>query len=202
MSVTCAILCGGQGTRLRPVIGDSPKCVALVGGRPFLTYILDHLDSQGVKKVVLCVRRGQSLIDMSIGGQYLDIEVKYSWEDTPLGTGGALKNALPLLDTDPVLVLNGDTYCPFRLQPMLDEHLGFGWEGTILKNRFGNVGVRLVSHRLIGFIKEGINLDEWMCFFIKGIVNDRLCGFPFVDIGTPEGYLRAESFLREQGAIQ
>lgn len=206
MSITAAILCGGQGTRLQPIVGDTPKCVAMVGGRPFLTYVLDHLDSQGVKKVVLCGRRGQSLIDMCIGGQYRGIEVKYSWEDEPLGTGGALRKALPLFDTDPVLVMNGDTYCKFDLAAMSKAYEN----AELLITYWGyfrprGSGVFLATRE---FVEEFLELPysvekniEWA--FNEGAWMSVGPKDPdFIDIGTPEGYARAESFLREQGAIR
>lgn len=122
MTVTAAILCGGQGTRLRPVIGDLPKCLAPVAGRPFLSYVLENLNSQGVERFVLCLGHGHKQVTRVPWKCSGDTRVFFSIEEEPLGTGGALRNALPLLDTDPVLVVNGDTFCKFELNSLLQEY--------------------------------------------------------------------------------
>lgn len=193
MRITAVILCGGQGTRLRPVIGDLPKCLARVAGRPFLSYILDHLVSQGVKKVVLCTREEQfdyfSEFGPANNWHYNGIDILFSFESTPLGTGGALRNALPLLDTDPVLVLNGDTYCGFDLSRLL----GYFQGGAASLNHQGTfTGVALLSMRWVYGIPEGY----------QDLTSILYGNNPFIDIGTPENYARAESCLREWGAIR
>lgn len=129
-AVTAAVLCGGLGTRLRSVIGESlPKCLAPVAGRPFLLYVLDQLISHGVQKVVLCTGHGHTSFYDALGWSKVCWEVVFTYrggldihasrEREPLGTGGALKNALPLFNSDPVLVLNGDTYLRFNLGKIL-----------------------------------------------------------------------------------
>ncbi len=223
MSVTAVILCGGKGTRLKGVLPEgTPKCLAPVAGRPFLSYILGHLINQGVRDVVLCVGVGAGVVDAAFGYHYPSgaswgVDIRYSREEYPLDTGGALKNALPLLDTETVLVVNGDTYCPFRLKPLLEEHLNWGWQGTVLTAPQENLlsarcgqqidtGVFLVSRKVIEDT-QGRFIPPYpiICYHTQceayGRLNRRPSGYPFLDIGTPEDYAKAEGFLREQGAI-
>ncbi|PYL59708.1 MAG: hypothetical protein DMF24_12485 [Verrucomicrobia bacterium] len=119
-AVRAFVLCGGPGTRLRPVIADRPKSMALISGTPFLQLLLDRLTSQGVGDVILGTGYMAEKIE-----RYFDCAnksamcIRYSREDEPLGTAGALKLAEPLI-SDPVLVLNGDTYVEWSLVPMLE----------------------------------------------------------------------------------
>lgn len=103
------ILAGGFGTRLRSVVNDVPKSMALVNGRPFLEYILDHLEFYSVKKVILATGYKHELIEAHFGKKYKYLKLEYSVETEPLGTGGAIKKALTLCETRKVLVLNGDS---------------------------------------------------------------------------------------------
>jgi D-glycero-alpha-D-manno-heptose 1-phosphate guanylyltransferase len=110
---TAVILAGGFGTRLHSVLKDRPKVLAPVAGRPFLVYLLDQLRLGGIRRVVLCLGYLAEQIETEFGDSYRGLELIYSFEPEPLGTAGALRHALPLLDADLVLVANGDSWCPF-----------------------------------------------------------------------------------------
>jgi D-glycero-alpha-D-manno-heptose 1-phosphate guanylyltransferase len=114
-NTTAAILAGGLGTRLRSVVSDKPKVLADVGGRPFVEYLLDQLAQEGVRSVVLCTGYMGDQIQNRFGGSYNNMTLCYSREPQPLGTGGALRLALPMLESDTVLVLNGDSYYEAQL---------------------------------------------------------------------------------------
>jgi len=109
------VLCGGLGTRLRPVVSDRPKSMATVAGVPFLQLLLEDLKAQGIGEVILgtgyMADRVQAFFRC---GEEFGLRLVYSREDEPLGTGGALKLAEPLL-SDPVVVLNGDSYVEWSL---------------------------------------------------------------------------------------
>ena len=109
------VLCGGLGTRLRPVLSDRPKSMALVGGVPFLQLLLERVRSQGVDQVILGTGyRAEQIEDFFRDGRDFALRISYSREHEPLGTGGALKLAEPML-SDPVLVLNGDSFVGWSL---------------------------------------------------------------------------------------
>ena len=114
------MLCGGAGTRLRPVLADRPKSMALISGTPFLQLLLDRLKSQGVNETILGTGYMAEKIESYFGsGNKVSMHIHYSREHEPLGTGGALKLAESLI-SDPVLVLNGDSYVEWSLVPMLE----------------------------------------------------------------------------------
>lgn len=118
------ILAGGRGSRLRLVLPYQPKVMAEFHGRPFLAYLLDQLVAWGVQKVVLCTGYRGEEIRTRLGDAYGPVPLTYFHEDEPLGTGGALRLALPLLDSDPVMVMNGDSLIEADLQDYLAWFLG------------------------------------------------------------------------------
>ncbi len=105
------ILAGGLGTRLRPVTEKIPKCMAPVGGKPFLFYLLRLLQARGANEAVLCTGYLGEQVETYFGdGRGMGLKLCYSRESAGLlGTGGALKLAEPLLQHS-FLVVNGDTY--------------------------------------------------------------------------------------------
>jgi D-glycero-alpha-D-manno-heptose 1-phosphate guanylyltransferase len=115
MTTCAAILAGGLGTRLRSVVADRPKVMALVAGRPFITHLLDQLAEAGIKKTVLCTGYLAGMIRDELGDSFRGMELDYSVEASPLGTGGALRLAAGQLSGEQLLVLNGDSYCECRL---------------------------------------------------------------------------------------
>lgn len=103
------ILAGGFGTRLRSVVSDLPKPMAPVAGKPFLEYLLTRLAKQHYTHVILSTGYLHETIEQHFGSCFEGIELSYAVEDTPLGTGGAIVNALQHCKADDVSVLNGDT---------------------------------------------------------------------------------------------
>lgn len=112
------ILAGGFGTRLQSVVHDVPKPMAPVCGRPFLNYILDNLNKNHFTKVVLAVGYQKESIMKYYLNRYKNLEIVYSIETEPLGTGGCLKQAMQWIDDDYVFVLNGDTMFDIDFQQM------------------------------------------------------------------------------------
>jgi len=104
------ILCGGAGTRLRTVIGEEPKSLACIGRRPFLEILLRQLRRHGFERVILAVGYQKDLVRLHFGDHALGLKISYSVELTPLGTGGALRNAVALIESDIALIMNGDSY--------------------------------------------------------------------------------------------
>lgn len=109
--IQVAILAGGLGTRLGPMVAQTPKALVPVNGRPFLAHVLDLLKEQGLTRILLCVGHHADKLEQAFGdGSAAGVQL--SWHrDGPrlLGTGGALRGALGSLD-DEFLVLYGDTY--------------------------------------------------------------------------------------------
>ena len=117
------ILCGGLGTRLRPVMADRPKALAPVRGRPMLEWVLLAVARAGLNRAILATGyRSDSIQHFFQPGRHFGVDVVHSEEGQPLGTGGALRRAAALASTGTVLVLNGDTLCRFNLPEMRNLH--------------------------------------------------------------------------------
>jgi D,D-heptose 1,7-bisphosphate phosphatase len=141
--ITVAVLAGGMGTRLRSVVADRPKVMAEIGGRPFITYLFDQLGAAGFRSVVLCTGYLGEQIEAFFGARYADLRLRYSRERQPLGTAGALRLALPLLESDPVLVLNGDSFCQAQLRDFVSSY-------SVRRARAGLVAARVDDARRYG----------------------------------------------------
>lgn len=146
-NITAVILAGGLGTRLRTVVKDQPKVLAEVNGRPFLKYLLDQLVQWHIKTIVLCTGYLGDQIESCFGHQYRGAHLIYSKEPEPLGTGGALRFALPLINTGQVLVLNGDSYCAADFEEFFNWHTNKNSAATLYlcqitdTSRFGRVKI-------------------------------------------------------------
>ncbi len=146
-SLTAIIIAGGLGTRLRPVLKDQPKVLATIGGHPFLKYLLDQLASWRIHEVVLCTGYLGERIESQFGTAYKGLQLVYSQERTALGTAGALRLALPLIESDTALILNGDSYCAADFEAFWKHHCLRKSAATILlvnnpdPRRFGSVQV-------------------------------------------------------------
>lgn len=135
------ILAGGLGTRLRPLTESVPKPMVPVAGRPYLEHQIELLRRQGIEDVVLLTGYLGEQIEKHFGdGWKHGVRIRYSREREPLGTGGALVNAMPLLQ-DRFLVLNGDSYLPadYRGITALLQDAPMGL--AIYDNRLGDTGV-------------------------------------------------------------
>lgn len=117
MTLPVAILAGGLATRLRPLTERIPKALVDVAGKPFIEHQLDLLRRHGVNRIVLCVGYLGDMVEAALGdGSRWGIDLRYAFDgETLLGTGGALRKALPLLG-ERFLVLYGDSYldCDYR----------------------------------------------------------------------------------------
>ncbi len=120
--VDVLILAGGLGSRLAGVVGDIPKVLAPVEGRPFLDYQLDYLAREGVRKVVLSLGHRAEMVLAHLAKTKLPLRVETVVEPRPLGTAGAIAFARSTLSSDPVVLLNGDTWLDLDLAAMLAEH--------------------------------------------------------------------------------
>jgi D-glycero-alpha-D-manno-heptose-7-phosphate kinase len=116
------ILAGGFGTRLKDVIKDVPKPMALIAGKPFLEHQIRYLKKEGLEDIVLCVHYMANTIKSYFGnGGKFGVELTYSEEDTPLGTAGAIKKAEKYIQ-DTFFVLNGDSFSKINLKEFLEFH--------------------------------------------------------------------------------
>lgn len=124
VKVDAIVLAGGQGTRLKGVLGDVPKTLAPINGVPFLKILLDQLDQAHIfKNVILSLGfQASRILDFVGENSFKTFNLKSVTESKPLGTGGALKLALSQATSNPVMVLNGDTYIETHFDELLKFH--------------------------------------------------------------------------------
>lgn len=154
------ILAGGIGTRLGRIAKDVPKPMVEVSGRPFLEYLLDYVIGQNIKRAILAVGFKHAVIKKHFGKRYKGIELIYSIEEEPLGTGGAIKKALDFLEEDDFFIFNGDTYFNVSLARLYEFHrlkravLSLALKPFYDFSRYGTVEMD-VSGKIMGFREKG-----------------------------------------------
>jgi NDP-sugar pyrophosphorylase family protein len=129
-----------MGTRIQAIAGSTPKSLLPVEGRPFLSHLMDFLAASGVEKTVLCLGVGASQISDTLQTHDTgDMQVVQSLEEHPLGTGGAIHNALAHLG-ETFFILNGDTFLDASLAPLLNLHREKNAVLTLSLIRFEDAG--------------------------------------------------------------
>ncbi len=116
------ILAGGLGTRLRSVVADLPKCMAPVNGKPFLHYVINYFQLQGISDFIFSLGYMHEVIEAYLNNQYSTINIQYSIEEEPLGTGGAIKKACSLAKSKNIFVTNGDTLFRANIAALQNFH--------------------------------------------------------------------------------
>lgn len=222
------VLAGGLGTRLRSVVSNLPKPMALIGNKPFLEYLLRYLQENGITRVILSVGYKWKTIKEYFGDKFEKIELVYSLEDEPLGTGGAIKKALTLCQENKIFIINGDTFFDIDMKSLelkngsqltlsLKQMNYFDRYDCIETNKDGFViNFREKGFREKGNINGGIylmsknifhnyNLDDKFSFekfiqinFRQLNISTKIFDSYFIDIGIPEDYQKAQISLRDE----
>lgn len=224
------VLAGGLGTRLRSVTKDIPKPMAPIGDKPFLAFVLEYLEKQGVREVILSVSYKYKIIQDYFKNRFCGMNIIYNIEEELLGTGGAIKDSLRLIGND-AYVLNGDTFFDINLKELSLEEGKMCIALKKMKNfdRYGSVNIDskgfVVSfeekvYKTEGFISGGIyyiKKDIFNNFSLKdkfsfekflqenlALLNIKAKVFSnyFIDIGIPSDYTSFVEKHREMGAIQ
>jgi len=120
---TLFILVGGLGTRLRSAVADRPKCMALIHRRPFIEYLLDQVIAAGFRKAILCTGHRAEQVERHLGNGYRELGITYSRELEPLGTGGAVMQALWSTEGEHFFIMNGDSYADLPLRKLASAYL-------------------------------------------------------------------------------
>lgn len=217
------ILCGGLGTRLKSVIKDIPKPMALINDKPFLEFIFEYLKKQGIKEIILAVSYKYEVIQEYFKDEFLGIKIKYSIEKEPLGTGGAIKEALKFIKNE-AYVLNGDTFFDIDLSKLklngskiylaLKQMNNFDRYGTVnvdgralvisfeekvfKKQGLINGGIYLLDKDIFKdfALQEKFSFEEFLQENYKKLkAKAHIFDDYFIDIGVPEDYKR---FKNEQ----
>jgi D-glycero-alpha-D-manno-heptose 1-phosphate guanylyltransferase len=201
-------------------VNDVPKPMAPIQGRPFLERLLDYWIGQGVQRAVLAVGYMHETIRKHFGDKYRDCAITYSVEQQPLGTGGALVQALSLVQAKTFLVLNGDTYFAVPLSTLTEFHRQHRAEVSLSLFRSDNpryTGISLAADGRVenlsghGAANGGVFMFERSAVArlpagVSSLEKDLLprlldglygCIFdvPFVDIGLPEDWRAAANII-------
>ena len=156
---TAIILAGGMGTRLKTIISDLPKPMAPIMNVPFLTYQLNYLKHFGIKKVIFSVGYLSEKIIAHYNQSFENINIEYSIEKNPLGTGGGIRMAMSNLNEDLVLILNGDSFFDLNLEQFYNLHheqkSDFSLALRYVNNseRYGNIEFNS-SNQITSFIEK------------------------------------------------
>jgi mannose-1-phosphate guanylyltransferase len=231
--VKAVVLVGGEGTRLRPLTETIPKPLVPLLDRPSLDHVLDHLARHGVHEVVLSSSYHEETFRAFIDARRGDPAITWITEGTPLGTGGAIVNALEQVGDEPIFALNGDILTDLDLTAMLTFHRDRGAAVTIALQHvddarpFGLVPTD-EDGRVVAFLEKpeqlvpgDVNAGTYLLdpralrawapdraisiereIFPALIANgEAVFGFvsaPYwLDLGTPENYLRAHFDMLE-----
>lgn len=212
------VLAGGFGTRLKNVVSNIPKPMAPINDKPFLAILLEDLSRKGFKKIVLAVGYKYEVIVNFFGLKYCNMDIDYVIENTPLGTGGAIVNALSKTSDRYVFVLNGDTYFDIDYSKMSGENdIIIASKYMENNNRYGNLKIEdeyIVEFKEksigeAGFINGGIyrvNVEflrkqdfpktfsfekDFLEIFVKqNPIKTYKSKAYFIDIGIPEDYFK------------
>jgi NDP-sugar pyrophosphorylase family protein len=183
-SLSVAILAGGLGTRLQGVVPDRPKVLAAVRGRPFLCYLLDELARQGAREVLLLTGHRAGQVQEGLGTSYRGMRLRYSVEDRPLGTAGAVRLALPFLPSQTILLLNGDSFGEVDLAAFRRQHDDLAAEVSLVlarvpsTARFGRVETD-PEGRIVGFVEKGACPGQgWINAGVYLVERERLAELP------------------------
>ena len=176
------VLAGGFGTRLRGIVDDVPKPLAPVTGRPFLAWLLDRLAANGIRRSILATGYLSGVIEERIGARWQGMDIAYSVESEPLGTGGAIRLAASRLHGNATHVLNGDTwleYDPMALEAAARDAstpMAIALARVDDVARYGAVDV--ADGRAVAFREKGESGPGWInagCYFLGA---DALAALP------------------------
>jgi mannose-1-phosphate guanylyltransferase len=161
------VLTAGLGTRLDPLTRLVAKPAVPLGRLSLIEHVLAWTRQQGVTDVVLNLHHRPATLTTIVGdGAHLGLRVRYSWEQPVLGSAGGPRHALPLIDGDPVLIVNGDTLADFALSPMLDAHVASRADVTLAvvpnpnPDHYNGITIDS-SDRVTGFVPRGRAAGSW-----------------------------------------
>lgn len=194
LPVTAFILAGGVGSRLKSVVSDRPKPMAPIGDKPFLAILIEFLVQKGINKIVLLTGYMSEHIEEHINNyRNSNVDVLVSREESPLGTGGAVRNALKFA-SDPTLLVNGDTYFEADILELYNFHLHNHGDVTLSLRRVADVGrYGSVMIESDGKVEDFQEKSELVCG--SGLIN---AGFSMVSLGLIERLPAHKAFSMEK----
>lgn len=157
------VLAGGFGTRLQTAVSGLPKPLAPIGGKPFLEFLLEYLTRFPITQIILCTGYKHETIEKHFGMAFKDVPITYSVEKEPLGTGGAIVQAMSLVHEQNCVILNGDTFFEINIERLYYKHVESNSDFSIaLKtmcnfDRYGTV--KRIGDRIVSFEEKRFQTD-------------------------------------------
>lgn len=189
------ILAGGMGTRLQSVVSDVPKPMADINGKPFLEYLLQYISSYGITRVILSVGYKSDVIVKHFGTRFNGVEIVYSIENEPLGTGGAIVQSLNYVNDSDFFLLNGDTFFGIDFQKLTQAHQEQRNNMTLSLKPMSNFdrygAVTLAGKRVTAFVEKR--------FITSGLING---GVYVLKTNIPDLKQLAEKFSFESDYLE
>lgn len=216
------LLAAGRGERLRPLTDRIPKPLVPVAGKPLIAWHLERLAAAGCREVVSNVSHlGEQIVEYVGDGSRFGLQVQFSREAQPLETAGGIAQALPLLGSDPFLLVNGDIYCELDFRPFLSHRLAsnvahlvlvpnppqhskgdFSLHGGTIGNdgtpRYTYAGVAVMSPQLVAPVKRGDKAPLAPLLRAaagKRLISGELFNGLWQDVGTAERLAELEKQL-------
>jgi MurNAc alpha-1-phosphate uridylyltransferase len=215
------VLAAGRGERLRPLTDRIPKPLVPAAGKPLLAWHLERLAASGCREVVANVSHLGEQIVKYVANSSFGLKVDFSREAEPLETAGGIAQALPLLGSEPFLLVNGDIYCEIDFAPLLAHRLGaklvhlvlvpnpphreggdFSLQAGAIGNdsgsRYTYAGVAVMSPRLVEPVRRGDKAPLaplLRAAAAKGLASGELFQGLWQDVGTVERLAELEAQL-------
>ena len=220
------ILAAGYGKRLRPLTETTPKPLLPVGGKPLMQHHIERLAAAGIRDLVINTSwLAEQIEDYFADGTEFGVSIDWSRESQPLETGGGIAHALPLLDDQPFLLINGDIWTDFPIQSIAAKELPSDRDGWLLlvdnpehnpRGDFGLIDGQLVSEARQKYTFSGVSLlrpqlfsradRSNACFPLRDILRPAIDGGrisgeiyngQWCDVGTVERYRQIDSQLNQ-----
>lgn len=188
---------------MRSVTGQTPKVLVEIQGRPFITYLLRQLVLAGFSKAVISIGYGADMVMETLGAEFDGMSLEYCREESPLGTGGAVRYALEHVIEGPIVAMNGDSIVNTSLAPFVDMAIAQPMRSALLAvrvqdiSRYGSLQIR--DGIVEGFCEKGRAGSGWInagiYYFPRQVLENLAVGVSASlendVLGKQEGLLRA-----------
>jgi D-glycero-alpha-D-manno-heptose 1-phosphate guanylyltransferase len=155
------VLAGGIGSRLSSVLPGVPKGMAPIGGKPFLEILLSTLQLKGIRRIIFSLGHKAEVVQTCFGSTFQGMDLVYSTESSPLGTGGATRAAMPMALSSSVFIVNGDTLVDLDYQEMYRAHCAASAKASIAVSRVDDTArygrIVVTSGRVTGFEEKKLS---------------------------------------------
>ena len=219
------LLAAGRGERLRPLTDSVPKALVVAGGKPLIAWHLERLAAAGIREAVVNLSHlGERIVERIGDGGRFGVRIAYSREPERLETAGGIANALPLLGSEPFLLVNADTFCDMDFLQLTKVELGTrlahlvlvpnpphrtqgdfslrdGLVGTQASPRYTYAGIALMSPALVARVRRGEKAPLAPLLYeaaARELIGGEVHAGLWQDVGTLDRLAELEASLNEK----